>query len=221
MLRNVNVNQLRVFLMAKENFTEQQLHHETEMLTRKLPIARAALEKIAKGQWAPEILKIARDALNTLETLNALDWPLRAVNYGLVDGLRYAGDPLMVDRFDWRGFAGRARYAKMPNRFAATIPKEPNHCGHGFEDTCPAGHAETSHQEKKTSDTHKENWSNDAGSLDISRNRCNICHRVRDVIHDHAFVRDPHSFLVRVVGSFFGHFSSVISIHTGRNSGSA
>jgi hypothetical protein len=59
--------------MAKEDFTEQQLHHETEMLTRRLPIARAALEKIAKGQWAPEILKIARDALNTLETLNALD----------------------------------------------------------------------------------------------------------------------------------------------------
>jgi hypothetical protein len=43
------------------------------MQTRRLTIARTALEKIAKGQWAPEILKIARDALNTLETLNALD----------------------------------------------------------------------------------------------------------------------------------------------------
>jgi hypothetical protein len=71
------------------------------------------------------------------------------VDYGLVDGLRYAGDPLMVDRFDWRGFSGSARDAKMPNWFAAAIPKEPNDCGHGSEDNCPAGHAETSHQEKK------------------------------------------------------------------------
>ena len=59
--------------MENDDLTEQQLQHQTEMLTRRLPIARAALEKIAKGQWAPEILKIARDALNTLETLNALD----------------------------------------------------------------------------------------------------------------------------------------------------
>ena len=51
----------------------QQLQHQTEMLTRRLPIARTALETISKGQWQPEILKTAREALNSLETLNALD----------------------------------------------------------------------------------------------------------------------------------------------------
>jgi hypothetical protein len=51
----------------------QQLQHQTEMLTRRLPIARTALENIAKGQWTPEVLKTAREALNTLDTLEGLD----------------------------------------------------------------------------------------------------------------------------------------------------
>src|SRR5260370_38496612 len=51
----------------------QQLHHQTEMLTRRLAIARTALEKIAKGQWAPDTLKTVREALNTLDTLDGLD----------------------------------------------------------------------------------------------------------------------------------------------------
>ncbi len=51
----------------------QQLQHETEMLTRRLPIARTALETISKGEWAPEILESARVALDTLDTLDGLD----------------------------------------------------------------------------------------------------------------------------------------------------
>jgi hypothetical protein len=37
-----------------------QLQHQTEMLTRRLPIARTAPEKIAKGEWAPEITFLAQ-----------------------------------------------------------------------------------------------------------------------------------------------------------------
>jgi len=59
--------------MTNDSFTEQQLQHETEMLTRRLPIARAALEKIAKGRWASETLKTARVALEGLDTLDGLD----------------------------------------------------------------------------------------------------------------------------------------------------
>jgi hypothetical protein len=51
----------------------QQLQHQTEMLTRRLPIARTALETIAKGEWSPEVLKTAREALDTLDTLDGLD----------------------------------------------------------------------------------------------------------------------------------------------------
>jgi hypothetical protein len=51
----------------------QQLQHETEMLTRRLAIARTAFETILKGQWTPEVLKTAREALNTLDTLEGLD----------------------------------------------------------------------------------------------------------------------------------------------------
>jgi hypothetical protein len=51
----------------------QQLQHETEMLTRRLAIARTAFETISKGQWTPEILNTAREALNTLDTLEGLD----------------------------------------------------------------------------------------------------------------------------------------------------
>jgi hypothetical protein len=51
----------------------QQLQHQTEMLTRRLPIARTALEKIAKGQCAPDTLKTVREALKTLDTLDGLD----------------------------------------------------------------------------------------------------------------------------------------------------
>src|SRR5438445_1142421 len=55
------------------NEDSQRLQHQTEMLARRLPIARTALETNSKGQWQPEILKTAREALYTLETLNALD----------------------------------------------------------------------------------------------------------------------------------------------------
>jgi len=61
--------------MTSDDLTEQglQLQHQTEMLTRRLPIARTALETIAKGEWAPEVLKTAREALNTLDTRDGLD----------------------------------------------------------------------------------------------------------------------------------------------------
>ena len=39
----------------------------------KVDIARTALETIAKGEWAAEVLKTAREALNTLDTLDGLD----------------------------------------------------------------------------------------------------------------------------------------------------
>ncbi len=55
------------------NVKSQQLQHQTEILTRRLTIARTALETISKGEWEPEIRKTAREALNTLETLNAFD----------------------------------------------------------------------------------------------------------------------------------------------------
>jgi hypothetical protein len=51
----------------------QQLQHQTEMLTRRLPIARTALETIAKRECAPDTLKTVREALNTLDTLDGLD----------------------------------------------------------------------------------------------------------------------------------------------------
>jgi len=61
-----------VFLMT--NYAEgQQLQHETEMLTRRLTIARTTLETISKEQWAPEVLKTARETLDTLDTLDGLD----------------------------------------------------------------------------------------------------------------------------------------------------
>ena len=61
--------------MTSDDLTEQgqQLQHQTEMLMRRLPIARTALQTIAKGEWAPEVLKTAREALDTLDTLDGLD----------------------------------------------------------------------------------------------------------------------------------------------------
>ncbi len=61
--------------MTNDDLTEQglQLQHQTERLRRRLPIARTALETIAKGEWAPEVLKTAREALDTLDTLGGLD----------------------------------------------------------------------------------------------------------------------------------------------------
>jgi hypothetical protein len=60
--------------MTSDDLTDQglQLQHQTEMLMRRLPIARTALETIAKGEWAPEVLKTAREALDTLDGLDAL-----------------------------------------------------------------------------------------------------------------------------------------------------
>src|SRR6266567_7236373 len=51
--------------------TSQQVQHETEMLTRRLPIARTALETIANGNSRPEVKQIAREALGALNTLDA------------------------------------------------------------------------------------------------------------------------------------------------------
>jgi hypothetical protein len=60
--------------MTSDDLTEQglQLQHQTEMLMRRLPVARTSLETIAKGEWAPEVLKTAREALDTLDGLDAL-----------------------------------------------------------------------------------------------------------------------------------------------------
>jgi hypothetical protein len=58
---------------GKLSESSQQVQHETEMLTRRLTVARTALETISKGEYAPEVLKTAREALNTPETPNALD----------------------------------------------------------------------------------------------------------------------------------------------------
>ncbi len=49
----------------------QQLQHQAEMLTRRLPIARTALETIANGDSRPEVTQIAREALGALNTLDA------------------------------------------------------------------------------------------------------------------------------------------------------
>ena len=53
------------------NEETQQLQHQTEMLTRRLPTARAALETIVKRDCGPEVLKIAREALDALKILDA------------------------------------------------------------------------------------------------------------------------------------------------------
>src|SRR5271167_4902653 len=44
----------------------QRIQHQTEMMRRRLPIARTALEALANGNHAPEVLRIAREALNEL-----------------------------------------------------------------------------------------------------------------------------------------------------------
>jgi hypothetical protein len=51
----------------------QKLQHETEMLTRRLIVARTALETISNGECAPEISKTARAALDSLDTPDGLD----------------------------------------------------------------------------------------------------------------------------------------------------
>jgi len=42
------------------------------MLTRRLTVVRTGFETNSKGQWAPEVLKTAREALDTLDGLGAL-----------------------------------------------------------------------------------------------------------------------------------------------------
>jgi hypothetical protein len=44
----------------------QRIQHQTEMMRRRLPIARTALETVATGDYAPDILRIAREALKEL-----------------------------------------------------------------------------------------------------------------------------------------------------------
>ncbi len=48
------------------NKKAQRNQHQTEMMRRRLPIARTALETVASGDHAPEILRIAREALKEL-----------------------------------------------------------------------------------------------------------------------------------------------------------
>jgi hypothetical protein len=49
----------------------QQIQHQAEMLTRRLPAARTALETIANGDSRSEVTQIAREALIALNTLDA------------------------------------------------------------------------------------------------------------------------------------------------------
>jgi hypothetical protein len=51
---------------SKLNKKAQRIQHQTEMMRRRLPIARIALKTVASGGHAPEILRIAREALNEL-----------------------------------------------------------------------------------------------------------------------------------------------------------
>jgi len=48
------------------NKKAQRIQHQTEMMRSRLPIARTALETLASGDNAPEILRIAREALKEL-----------------------------------------------------------------------------------------------------------------------------------------------------------
>jgi hypothetical protein len=48
------------------NKKAQRIQHQTEMMRRRLPIARTALETVASADHAPEILRIAREALKEL-----------------------------------------------------------------------------------------------------------------------------------------------------------
>jgi hypothetical protein len=50
------------------NKKAQRIQHQNEMLMRRLPIARTSLETIAKGDHAPDVQKIAHEALNDLNT---------------------------------------------------------------------------------------------------------------------------------------------------------
>ena len=59
--------------LQKLNENGQQLQHQAEMLTRRLPVARTALETIAKGDIGPDVLQIAREALGTLNTLDVTE----------------------------------------------------------------------------------------------------------------------------------------------------
>jgi hypothetical protein len=48
------------------NKKAQRIQHQNEMLMRRLPIARTSLETLAKGDHAPDVQKIAHEALNEL-----------------------------------------------------------------------------------------------------------------------------------------------------------
>lgn len=50
------------------NKKAQRIQHQNEMLMRRLPIARTSLETLAKGDHAPDVQKIAHEALNELNT---------------------------------------------------------------------------------------------------------------------------------------------------------
>ena len=63
------------------NQKAQRIQHQTEMMWRRLPIARTALETVASGDHAPEILRIAREAL---KELNAPAVPLEKRSLFLV-----------------------------------------------------------------------------------------------------------------------------------------
>jgi len=52
------------------NVDTQQLEYEDRLISTDLTIARGALELISKQHYAPEVLKIAQDALNKLSTMS-------------------------------------------------------------------------------------------------------------------------------------------------------
>jgi prefoldin subunit 5 len=51
--------------LQKLNENGQQLQHQAEMLTRRLPVARTALETIAKGDIGPAVLQFDPEAFVT------------------------------------------------------------------------------------------------------------------------------------------------------------
>jgi hypothetical protein len=89
------------------NKKAQRIQHQTEMMRRRLPIARTALETVASGDHAPEILRIAREAL---KELNVSSVPPEKQCLFLV-----ADNPPPVDVTDLR------RYRELPENLAAEL----------------------------------------------------------------------------------------------------
>lgn len=86
------------------NKKAQRIQHQTEMMRRRLPLARTALETVAGGNHAPEILRIAREALKELSAVPAEKQCLFLV-----------ADPPPVDVTDFR------RYRELLENLAAEL----------------------------------------------------------------------------------------------------